>query len=80
MYNRNYTLSLANKCQKVHLQLISNRVAPVWNALFLITKTAPTINKFKELLEFDYDAQFVQENGSMFKQTKLNSITTKDGV
>ena len=31
----------------------SNRIAPAWNALSLTTKSAPNINKFKNLLDRD---------------------------
>ena len=58
----------------------SNRVAPAWNALSLITKSAPNINKFKNLLDrrvpdllvnkLDcYSYFFLKDNCSMFVQT-----------
>ena len=31
----------------------SNRIAPAWNALSLITRSAPNMNKFKNLLDRD---------------------------
>ena len=45
----------------------TDRIAPAWNTVLLKTKSAPNINKFKDLLDrepkllvnkFDYDSKF----------------------
>ena len=39
--------------QMLESAIFSNRIAPAWNALSLITKSASNINKFKNLLDRD---------------------------
>ena len=39
--------------QMLETSPVVNRIAPAWNALFLTTKSAPNIHRFKDLLDRD---------------------------
>ena len=51
MQNTNCMLNRVK--QMLESAIFSNRIAPAWNALSLITKSASNINKFKNLLDRD---------------------------
>ena len=53
MQNANCMLNYEYSKTDVRKFIFSNRVAPAWNALLLITKLASNINKFKSLLDRD---------------------------
>ena len=51
--NSEYKLCVEYSKTDVRQFTFSNRIAPAWNALSLTTKSAPNINKFKNLLDRD---------------------------
>ena len=51
MQNTNCMLNTVKKKKNVRKFTFSNRITSAWNALSLITKLAPNINKFKNLLD-----------------------------
>ena len=54
---RNAEYELYVKYSKTNIRKFwfSSRITPAWNALSLITKSGPNVNKFKNLLDRDPD-------------------------
>ena len=55
MRNAKYKLYVEYSKTNIRKFWFSSRITPAWNALSLITKSGPNVNKFKNLLDRDPD-------------------------